>query len=82
MLNCNMKIEKITVAYCQKKINEWFKFHSKYNVMKNYTSAVLKFAIRMDLIKSNPMDKITVPRKMAKVGQDDELKYYNKEELQ
>ena len=50
--------------------------------MKNYTAAVLKFAIRMDLIKSNPMDKITVPRKMAKVDQDDELKYYNKEELQ
>ena len=78
----NMKMEKITVSFCQKKINEWFKFHSKYNVMKNYTSAVLKFAIRMDLIKSNPMDKITVPRKMAKVDQDDELKYYNKEELQ
>ena len=77
-----MKMEKITAAFCQKKINEWFKFHSKYNVMKNYTSAVLKFAIRMDLIKNNPMDKITVPRKMAKVDQDDELKYYNKEELQ
>ena len=64
----NMKMEKITVTFCQKKINEWFKFHSKYNVMKNYTSAVLKFAIRMDLIKNNPMDKITVPRKMAAVG--------------
>ena len=78
----NMKMEKITVTFCQKKINEWFKFHSKYNVMKNYTSAVLKFAIRMDLIKNNPMDKITVPRKMAAVGQDDNLKYFNKEELQ
>ena len=50
--------------------------------MKNYTSSVLKFAIRMDLIKNNPMDKITVPRKMAAVGQDDNLKYFNKEELQ
>ena len=78
----NMKMEKITVSFCQKKINEWFKFHSKYNVMKNYTSAVLKFAIRMDLIKNNPMDKITVPRKMAAVGQDDNLKYFNKDELQ
>ena len=77
-----MKMEKITVTFCQKKINEWFKFHSKYNVMKNYTSAVLKFAIRMDLIKNNPMDKITVPRKMAAVGQDDNLKYFTKEELQ
>ena len=78
----NMKMDKITVSFCQKKINEWFKFHSKYNVMKNYTSAVLKFAIRMDLIKNNPMDKITVPRKMAAVGQDDNLKYFNKDELQ
>lgn len=78
----SMKLDKITVPFCQKKVNEWFGIHSKYTVIKNYASSVLKFAIRMDLIKSNPMDKITVPRKMAKVDQDDELKYYNKEELQ
>ena len=77
-----MKMEKITVTYCQKKVNTWFGFHTKYNVMKNYTSSVLKFAIRMDLMKSNPMDKIVVPRKMAEVGKDDSLKYYDKDELQ
>lgn len=77
-----MKIEKITAAYCYKKVNEWVKYHSKYNVMKNYTSAVFKFAVRLDMMKTNPMDKITMPRRLAEVGQNDDLKYYNKEELQ
>ena len=77
-----MKLDKITAAYCQKKVNGWFKAHSKYNVMKNYTSSVLKFAMRLDMLKSNPMDKITMPRRMAEVGKDEDLKFYNKEELQ
>ena len=77
-----MKMDKITAAYCQKKVNGWFKVHSKYNVMKNYTSSVLKFAMRLDMLKSNPMDKITMPRRMAEVGKDEDLKFYNKDELQ
>lgn len=77
----SMKLDKISVAFCQKKVNEWFGIHTKYTVIKNYTSSVLKFAIRMDLIKSNPMDKITLPRRMAEVGKDEGLKYYDKAEL-
>ena len=78
----SMKLDKITVPFCQKKVNEWFGIHSKYTVIKNYTSSVLKFAIRMDLLKSNPMDKVTLPRRMAEVGKDEGLKYFDKVELQ
>ncbi len=78
----SMKLDKISVSFCQKKVNEWFGIHSKYTVIKNYTSSVLKFAIRMDLLKSNPMDKVTLPRRMAEVGKEDGLKYFDKMELQ
>jgi integrase len=78
----SMKLDKISVSFCQKKVNEWFGIHTKYTVIKNYTSSVLKFAIRMDLIKSNPMDKVTLPRRMAVVGKEEGLKYFNKPELQ
>lgn len=78
----SMKLDKISVSFCQKKVNEWFGIHTKYTVIKNYTSSVLKFAIRMDLIKSNPMDKVTLPRRMAVVGKEEVLKYFNKPELQ
>ena len=78
----SMKLDKISVSFCQKKVNEWFGIHSKYTVIKNYTSSVLKFAIRMDLLKSNPMDKVTLPRRMAAVGKDEGLKYFDKVELQ
>lgn len=78
----SMKLDKISVTFCQKKVNEWFGIHSKYTVIKNYTSSVLKFAIRMDLLKSNPMDKVTLPRRMAAVGKDEGLKYFDKVELQ
>ena len=75
----SMKLDKISVAFCQKKVNEWFGIHTKYTVIKNYTSSVLKFAIRMDLLKSNPMDKVTLPRRMAEVGKDEGLKYFDKD---
>lgn len=78
----SMKLDRISVSFCQKKVNEWFGIHTKYTVIKNYASSVLKFAIRMDLMKSNPMDKITLPRRMAEVGKDESLKYFDKPELQ
>ena len=78
----SLKMDRITVAFCQKKVNEWFGIHTKYTVIKNYASSVLKFAIRMDLLKSNPMDKVTLPRRMAEIGKDEGLKYYDKTELQ
>ena len=78
----HMKLDKISAAYCQKKVNEWFGIHTKYNIIRSYTSAVMKFAIRMDLIKSNPMDKVTLPKRMDEVGKDESLKFYDKDELQ
>ncbi|WP_320164311.1 tyrosine-type recombinase/integrase [uncultured Trichococcus sp.] len=78
----SMKLDKISVSFCQKKVNEWFGIHTKYTVIKNYASSVLKFAIRMDLMKSNPMDKVTLPRRMTEVGKDESLKYFDKPELQ
>lgn len=78
----SMKLDKISVSFCQKKVNEWFGIHTKYTVIKNYTSSVFKFAIRMDLMKANPMEKVTLPRRMAEVGKDEGLKYFDKPELQ
>ena len=77
----NMKIDKITAPYCLKKVNDWRAIHSKYNVMKNYTSSVFKYAVRLDMMKTNPMDKITSPKKLEKVGEEKKIEFYSKEEL-
>ncbi len=77
----NLRINKITTTYCQKQVNNWFEVNTKYNVMKNYTSSVLKYALRLDLIKSNPMNNVTMPKRLAEVDKEDNFKFYDKEEL-
>jgi integrase len=78
----HLRLEKISVTYCQKKINEWCKKLSKYRVLKNYITKVLDYAITLDLIRDNPMRKIIMPRRKETVDEEKPENFYNKEELQ
>ena len=75
-------LDKITIPYCQKTVNDWSETLSKFPQLKNYTSKVLDYAVTLELIKSNPMRKIIMPRKKVDVSGEKLEKFFTKEELQ
>lgn len=74
----DMKIQQISVAYCQKVA---IQLSNRYVLYANYYSVIsriFKYATSLDIIKSNPLDKIIKPKnKPLKVKEN----YYTKEEL-
>lgn len=59
----NIKLSKITTAYCQKVINDWHdKGTSKqYPLFVNYMNKVFKYAINIGLTTDNPVANVIVP---------------------
>ncbi|WP_251867728.1 site-specific integrase [Enterococcus malodoratus] len=78
----NIKLAKITTAYCQKVINNWHdKGSSKqYPLFVNYMNKVFKYAINIGLATDNPVANVIVPP--AKEDRQKKLKLYTKEQLQ
>ena len=77
----NIKLSKITTAYCQKVINDWHdKGSSKqYPLFVNYMNKVFKYAINIGLTTDNPVANVIVP--IAKEKKKDKIKLYTKEQL-
>ena len=76
----NIYVDKLTVAECQKVVNEWSKQAPKtFKRFKFYTSKLLKYGMDMELVKRNPMQKVRIP----KIERDNKkfTDYYSKEEL-
>lgn len=73
-----LKLDKITVAYCQKVVNEWFEKYRQFNYLRKQTSQILKYGVNQEIIKDNPMSKVTVPREKEKLHSDN---FYNKEQV-
>ncbi len=78
----DFKIEKITLANCQKHFVKWASKLSKAQTIKVYAAIVLDFAIRHDLIQTNPFTYVETKRK-SKYSTEDEKpeNYYIREEL-
>lgn len=74
------KIDLISINSLQKQAYEWHSKYKNYKKMINYTFAVFNYAFRMGYISSNPKDKFIMPKKVQE-QQDDDLKYYTREEL-
>lgn len=74
-----LKIEKINVSFCQKSVNYWHKYYREYRHIKNLVAQILNYAINLEIIDSNPMKKVVVPRPLPK----DEKKenFYTRDEL-
>lgn len=74
----DMKIQQISVAYCQKVA---IQLSNRYILYTNYYSVIsriFKYATSIDIIKSNPLDKIIKPKnRPLKVKEN----YYTKQEL-
>ncbi|WP_308902467.1 tyrosine-type recombinase/integrase [Latilactobacillus curvatus] len=73
-----LKLDKITVAYCQKIVNEWYQQYRQFNYLRKQTSQILKFGVNQEIIKENPMAKVTIPREKEKLHQDN---FYNREQV-
>ncbi|MDH6363283.1 integrase [Enterococcus sp. PF1-24] len=76
----DLKIEAINTYICQKAVNEWFKKVVAYQQIKSYASQVFNYAINNGIIKSNPMQRVIMPKKNGL--QQKKVDFYSKEELQ
>ena len=73
-----LRIAKITKRDCDRAVENWSKKHSKAKTMANYAKRVFDYAIDEELINTNPMERVKVP-KNRNVKRD--VAFYEKEEL-
>nr|DAT83887.1 MAG TPA: RECOMBINASE CRE [Caudoviricetes sp.] len=57
-----LKLKKITVAYCQRVVIELSKSYILYNHYLSVINRIFKYAVLMDVISSNPFDKVIKPK--------------------
>lgn len=57
-----MKLKKITVAYCQRVVIELSKTYVLYNHYLSVINRIFKYAVLMDILNSNPFDKVIKPK--------------------
>lgn len=57
-----LKLKKITVAYCQKVVIELSKSYVLYNHYLSVINRIFKYAVLMDILYSNPFDKVIKPK--------------------
>lgn len=76
----HLPIRKITVAYCQKVVNEWVKTYASAKNLQTYTSLIFEYALKINVTKFNPFSAIQPPKIKKEVREETEL-YYTKDEL-
>lgn len=75
----NRYMNKITPAICQKVINQWSKDYPKFiKLLVSRSGQVFDYAYRLELISSNPIKRVIMPRSKSSSIKD---KYYTKQEL-
>ena len=72
-------IKAISIIDCQKTVNEWSSGHL-CSTYKGYASKVFRFAIKLGIIATNPMDLVDMPLKRPATKKDCD-KYYTQSEL-
>lgn len=79
------KMKDISRSRCQKAINTWAQELKTFNDYKIQANQVFRYAMKMDIIKRNPMDYVTLPNlkhEMEYNAELEEKKYYHtREEL-
>lgn len=73
-----LKLKKITVAYCQKVVIELSKTYVLYNHYLSVINRIFKYAVLMDILDSNPFDKVIKPKSRQTQRKGD---FLTKEEL-
>ncbi|HFE9851836.1 TPA: site-specific integrase [Enterococcus faecalis] len=68
----NYKIEKISPSYCQSVINKWNIKYSSITFPKTFLNKVFKFSVNQNIIQSNPLEKVVIPRKEKSINKERE----------
>ena len=77
----NMYVDKITLRQCQNFTNKAFAAApAAYTQIIGIVKSILDYALRLDMIKSNPMLYVIKPKRQATIS-DKHNNYYNKQEL-
>lgn len=74
----SLKLDKITVPYCQEIVNKWHAQYKQYHYFRKVVGQVLQFGIQMEMLDSNPMRKTILPRKKEV---EEFPNFYSKEQL-
>lgn len=79
----NYRIEKITIAICQKHYNEWAAKVQKARTIKSYAKKVLDFAIVHGFIQTNPFThvEIKIKKNFTESVEEGNENFYTKDEL-
>ena len=73
-------LDRLNVRICDKAVKKWFENSPKvFKRYATYTSKILDYAISLELIKSNPMRKVILPKR--KKGHEVFDQFYSKKEL-
>ncbi|WP_318247547.1 tyrosine-type recombinase/integrase [Cytobacillus kochii] len=79
------KMKDISCSRCQKAINTWAQELKTFNDYKVQANQVFRYAMKMDIIKRNPMDYVTLPKLKHEMEYNAEIEkkkyYYTREEL-
>lgn len=76
------QLAKITPVDCQNAINNWFKKGlTKYKVFFNNVARVYQYAIRMDLVETDPTKKVIKPQNKNRPVTNMAENYYDLDEL-
>lgn len=76
-----MNIREIKPEHCQAELNKWRDQLVNYRRIKNYAHRVFDYALRMDIIDSNPFNKVTVPKRIETIEESEFENFYSKKEL-
>ena len=78
----HMRINKINTAVCQKIVNEWNEENAPTR-LRSYTKKIFTYAMSINIILSNPMDNILIPRKInsQKIEKENFLDRYQLKEF-
>ena len=76
----NMNIENISTVYGQKVLNEWAKTSKSYTDMHSLAVSVVEYAVMLELIPSNKLSYVKVPKNQF-ADKQESLKFYTHDEL-
>lgn len=79
------RIANIDTAICQKHVNQWAKKLTRFRMVKNYASLVMKYAMKHGIIDKNPFELVEMPviKKKINLEEDEEEfeNFYTREQL-
>ncbi len=74
-------IDEITPMIAQEQMNKWHNEFARANMMMNYVGSVFNYAMRLQIVQNNPTKLIRKPVTIKEVKEDEDLNFYDKEEL-